>query len=192
MQQNKMKIINTWKTYGLVNIKLLWLNLPHCFLVANFQVEETKLWTESIYRETSVMLPSLWAPLTCVAVIFSKCSQLEVLQSRGGAGWWAVAEVIGWGAVSNKMAPERRRAKCGRCQGWCAVCVSFCYSSLHLGVHSRSSLYPTSTHTRTQRTRMPQQPTWEELGFKALALSGSGWFGRHGGSWLLLVLLFML
>lgn len=96
MQQNKMKIINTWKTYGLVNIRLLWLNLPHCFLVANFlQVEETKLWTESIYRKTSVMLPSLWAPLTmCGCYVFlsaaswRRCRAEEELGDERLQRWW--------------------------------------------------------------------------------------------------------
>lgn len=163
-----------------------------------------------IYRATSVMLTSLcvsfWKPPGAYAATsfqrqthLSCWSLVSRLRPLGGeAVRWAAAEVVrcsGGGLT-----------KWHQGVGWAVGAVACGVSLLairpyNLGVHSTSLLYarrgscrPLLTHTSTQscihaRTNALHSSRHERSWvFKALALSGNSWLGRHGGSWLLLVL----
>lgn len=134
-----------------------------------------------------------------LAMFFFNCSPAGGAQEkrktlRRETGSWTVAEMVEW-----KRKEEEYLIKWHQSVGWAVDAAVFCvlyaisFATRHYiwGVHRRSSLYFQQAHTKphTQRTSLSQQPTWEELSFKAVALSGNSWFGRHGGSWLLLVLL---
>lgn len=170
-----------------------------------------------IYRATSVMLKSLCVFFFCLfskaavsvcGIVFPtkhslRCwSSVSRLSPLGGeAVRWVVAEVAGCsGGEGGGVWQNGTRESAGL---WvlCRRCVSLLASRPYfLGVHSTSLLYarhgsrrpPLDTHAHRAAY------TWEQTlhssrherswVVKALALSGNSWLGRHGGSWLLLVL----
>lgn len=166
-----------------------------------------------IYRAISVMLTSLcvsfWQPLGAfVASFFPNLTQFEVLElsfqtlSTGRrsctmsccwGGW-----VFGWGGGvwRNGTRESAGLWTCGACPFLLAVPLSWvCIvrAGCLLGTAPAGLRWPgphgaANTTTNTLHGSRHER-SWV---FKALALSGNSWLGRHGGGWLLLLSLLLL
>lgn len=143
----------------------------------------------------------LWWPCFCFFVFFLNYRQFEGLelsfQSLGGeAVRWGVAEVVG-GLLKWHQSVGRAvgAAACGVCV--CPLSLSASTSwvcIVNFAVCSAGLAKPPPTHTalRTGQNKHHSSRHERSWVFKALALSGNSWLGRHGGSWLLLLLLLFL
>lgn len=148
-----------------------------------------------------------WKPLWAFIVTFawneqslrrwSSVSSLSLL--KGEAVQWVAAEVVGCSGEggSDEMAPESPLA--GGCCG--VQCVSFlAFPSLPLMCIVRACRMlgraPAGLQRRAHKAAYTQAPNGSQHErsrvVKALALSGNSWLGRHGGSWLLLLLFLLL
>ena len=226
----------TWKTYGLVIIRLLYLNectslifllwiilqrrnhLKGWFVLLRGQ-RRKHVWKQKIrnprvyiYRATTVMLTSLCVSFWKIAVSFlwrsfpnlnslrcwSLVSRLSPL--RREAVKWVVAEVFRCQGVGEMWVWRNgTRVSAGLWVLWRAACPfllfhPYSWVCIVRACSSRQgSRGPPLTHTQraayTGEHRLHGSRHERSWVFKALALSGNSWLGRHGGSWLLLLFL---